>query len=138
MKRKIADILLIILGSFIFALDVNLFVIPHDLSEGGVTGLTIILYYLFNWSPSIMNLILNAILLVVGYKFLDKQTTFYTIIAIACNSLFLHLTEGWTVNSNELLLNAIFGGVFAGVGIGLIVRAGGDDGRQRYFGADRP
>jgi len=126
MNRKIiTDIFFIIAGSFIFALDINLFVIPHDLSEGGVTGITIILYYLFQWSPGLVNLILNAILLLVGYKFLDKQTTFYTVIAIVFNSLFLHLTEGWTLASNELLLNAIFGGIFAGVGIGLIVRAGG-------------
>ncbi|MCJ8014926.1 YitT family protein [Paenibacillus sp. KQZ6P-2] len=125
MNRKIIDILLLVVGSFIFALDVNMFVIPNDLSEGGVTGITIILYYLFQWSPGLVNLILNSILLLIGYKFLDKQTTFYTIIAIVFNSLFLHLTEGWTIASNELLLNAIFGGVFAGVGIGLIVRAGG-------------
>ncbi|MEC0370333.1 YitT family protein [Paenibacillus chibensis] len=124
-RKTINDILLIIAGSFIFALDINLFVIPHDLAEGGVTGVTIILYYLFKWSPGLVNLILNAILLIVGYKFLDRQTTIYTVIAIVFNSLFLHLTEGWTLSSNELLLNAIFGGVFAGVGIGLIVRAGG-------------
>lgn len=124
-RKTITDILLIIAGSFIFALDINLFVIPHDLAEGGVTGVTIILYYLFKWSPGLVNLILNALLLIVGYKFLDRQTTIYTVIAIVFNSLFLHLTEGWTLSSDELLLNAIFGGVFAGVGIGLIVRAGG-------------
>ncbi|MGN7356466.1 YitT family protein [Paenibacillus sp. SAF-054] len=125
MNRKMTDIMFLILGSFIFALDINLFVIPHDLAEGGVTGVTIILYYLFKWSPGLVNLILNAILLLIGYKFLDKQTTWYTVIAIVFNSLFLHLTEDWTIASNELLLNAVFGGVFAGVGIGLIVRAGG-------------
>ncbi len=125
MNRKMTDIMFLIIGSFIFALDINLFVIPHDLAEGGVTGVTIILYYLFKWSPGLVNLILNAILLLIGYKFLDKQTTWYTVIAIVFNSLFLHLTEGWTLASNELLLNAVFGGVFAGVGIGLIVRAGG-------------
>ncbi|MWV43013.1 DUF2179 domain-containing protein [Paenibacillus sp. HJL G12] len=124
-RKTMTDIFFLIVGSFIFALDINLFVIPHDLAEGGVTGVTIILYYLFKWSPGLVNLVLNAILLLVGYKFLDKQTTFYTVIAIVFNSLFLHLTEGWKLASNELLLNAIFGGVFAGVGIGLIVRAGG-------------
>ncbi|KAF9113008.1 hypothetical protein BGX30_007108 [Mortierella sp. GBA39] len=115
----------IIAGAFIFALDINLFVIPHDLGEGGVTGITIILYYLFAWSPGLVNLILNAILLIVGYKFLDKMTTVYTIVAVVFNSLFLHLTENWTLTSNEPIVNAIFGGVLAGVGIGLIVRAGG-------------
>ncbi|WP_163876920.1 YitT family protein [Paenibacillus favisporus] len=125
MKKRMMEIMTIIAGAFIFALDINLFVIPHDLGEGGVTGITIILYYLFAWSPGLVNLILNAILLIVGYKFLDKMTTVYTIVAVVFNSLFLHLTENWTLTSNEPIVNAIFGGVLAGVGIGLIVRAGG-------------
>ncbi|NWL88364.1 hypothetical protein DMN77_12270 [Paenibacillus sp. 79R4] len=125
MKKKITDIVTIILGALIFALDVNLFVIPNDFGEGGVTGVTIILYYLFQWSPGLVNFIFNSILLVVGYKFLDKQTTIYTIIAVVFNSLFLYLTEGWSIASHDLMLNAVFGGVFAGVGIGLIIKVGG-------------
>ncbi|GIN85813.1 membrane protein [Heyndrickxia sporothermodurans] len=125
MKKRLIDILIIIIGAFIFALAVNLFVIPNEFGEGGVTGTTIILYYLFEWSPGLMNFILNVLLLIVGYKFLDKTTTIYTIIAVAFNSLFLHLTEDWRIASNEIFVNAIFGGVFAGVGIGLIIRVGG-------------
>jgi uncharacterized membrane-anchored protein YitT (DUF2179 family) len=125
MKKRITDILFIMAGAFLFALAVNLFVIPNDLAEGGVTGITIILYYLFEWSPGLMNLILNGILLIVGYRFLDKTTTVYTIIAVVFNSLFLHLTESWTIASDELWINTIFGGLFAGLGIGLIVRVGG-------------
>lgn len=125
MKKRITDVLFIMAGAFLFALAVNLFVIPNDLAEGGVTGITIILYYLFEWSPGLMNLILNGILLIVGYRFLDKTTTVYTIIAVVFNSLFLHLTENWTIASDELWINTIFAGVFAGLGIGLIVRVGG-------------
>ena len=102
-----------------------MFVIPNEFGEGGVTGITIITYYLFEWSPGLVNLILNAILLIVGYKFLNKITTIYTIIAVVTNSLFLHLTEGWTIASDEMLVNAIFGGIFIGCGIGLIIRVGG-------------
>ncbi|MBU5351306.1 YitT family protein [Paenibacillus silvae] len=125
MKKRITDILFLMAGAFLFALAVNLFVIPNDLAEGGVTGITIILYYLFHWSPGLMNLILNGLLLIVGYKFLDKTTTVYTIIAVVFNSLFLHLTENWSIASNELWVNTIFAGVFAGLGIGLIVKVGG-------------
>lgn len=103
----------------------NLFVIPNEFGEGGVTGITIITYYLFEWSPGLVNLILNAFLLIAGYKFLNKITTIYTIIAVVTNSLFLHLTEGWTIASDEMLVNAIFGGIFIGCGIGLIIRVGG-------------
>lgn len=125
MKKKIVDILFIMLGTFIFALAVNLFVIPNEFGEGGVTGVTIILYYLFQWSPGLVNLVINAFLLIVGYKFLDKTTTIYTIIAVVFNSIFLHLTANWTIPSDELILNAIFGGIFTGVGIGMIIRVGG-------------
>lgn len=125
MKKFIMDFLMITIGALLFALAVNLFVIPNDLGEGGVTGLTIIAYYLFGWSPSIVSFLLNAALLVVGYKFLSRQTTIYTIIAVSLNSLFLHLTESWSISSDEIIVNAIFGGVFAGIGIGLIIRVGG-------------
>ncbi|KLV25678.1 putative MG432-like protein [Niallia circulans] len=125
MKKYGKDILVIIFGAFLFALAVNLFVIPNDLGEGGVTGLAIIAYYLFQWSPGIVNFALNTILLIIGYKFLNKQMIIYTIIAVFFNSLFLHLTETWSIHSDELFVNVIFGGVFAGVGIGLIIRVGG-------------
>lgn len=123
--KKFIDILFIIIGSFLFALAVNLFVIPNDLGEGGVTGITIILFYLFEWSPGLLTLIINAFLLVVGYKFLSRITTVYTIIAVIFHSLFLHITEGWTIASDEIIVNTIFGGVFAGVGIGMIIKVGG-------------
>lgn len=119
------DLLFIMVGAFIFALAVNLFVIPNDLGEGGVTGLTIIFYYLYKWSPGLVSLVLNGLLLLIGYKFLSRNTTIYTIFAVAFNSLFLHLTRDWMIDSNEIIVNMIFGGVFAGLGIGLIIRVGG-------------
>ncbi|WP_256759409.1 YitT family protein [Cohnella sp. WQ 127256] len=125
MKKRIVDILVIIAGALIFALAINLFVIPNELGEGGVTGATIIFYYLFEWSPGLLSFILNAILLLVGYRFLDKTTTVYTIVAVIFLSLFLYITEGWTIDSDELMVNAIFGGIFSGVGIGMIIRVGG-------------
>jgi uncharacterized membrane-anchored protein YitT (DUF2179 family) len=125
MKKIIMDILYILLGSFLFALAINLFIIPNDLGEGGVTGIAIILYYLFEWSPGLVSLIVNAFLILFGFKYLSKTTIIYTIIAVIFNSLFLHLTESWNIESNELMVNTIFGGIFAGVGIGLIIRVGG-------------
>lgn len=130
MKKRISDIVSIIVGALLFSLAVNLFVIPNEFGEGGVTGLTMITYYLYQWSPGIVSLILNALLLIVGYKFLDKTTTVYTIIAVFFNSLFLILTKNWNIGSDELIINAIFGGIFSGVGIGLIIRVGGTTARS--------
>lgn len=125
MKRRVSDFLFIVVGSFIFALAVNLFVIPNELGEGGVTGITIIAYYLYGWSPGLVNLVLNGFLLIVGYKFLSKTTTIYTIIATLFNSLFLHLTRDWSIASDEIVVNTIFSGVLIGIAIGLIIRVGG-------------
>lgn len=125
MKKRALDMIMLMVGAFLFALAVNLFVIPNDFGEGGVTGISIILYYLFAWSPALVSIAINGILLVIGYKLLDKRTTYYTIIAVAFNSLFLYLTENWHIDSNEPVINAIFAGLFAGVGIGLIIRVGG-------------
>jgi len=125
LKKLSRDLLILMLGSFLFALAVNVFIIPNELGEGGVTGVTIILYYLFQWSPGLMNLIINALLLLFGYRFLDRQLIVYTIIAVLFNSLFLHLTRDWSIVSNEMIVNAIFGGVLTGIGIGIIIQVGG-------------
>lgn len=125
MKKYIIDIFVLMIGAFLFAVAINVFAIPSKLGEGGVTGLTIISFYLFGWSPSIVSFILNAILLVVGYRYLSKITAIYTIIAVSFHSLFLHLTEAWRINSDEIILNAIFGGIITGIGIGMIIRVGG-------------
>ncbi|WP_346235293.1 YitT family protein [Lysinibacillus telephonicus] len=126
MNKKIRlELLMIIVGSFIFSVAINIFVIPNNFGEGGVTGTTIILYYLYEWSPGLVSFILNGLLIAVGYKFLDKKTTIYTIIAVIAISLFLHFTENWTIQSNQDILNALFGGVIVGVGLGLILRSGG-------------
>ncbi|MFS0783931.1 YitT family protein [Bacillus sp. 1P06AnD] len=125
MKAYLRELIMIMIGSFLFAIAINSFMIAGNLSEGGVTGITIVLYYLFEWSPSIMNLLINSVLLIVGYKFLDRKTIIYTIIFIMFSSIFLSLTESWGVYTDNVFINCIFGGIFMGAGIGIIVRAGG-------------
>lgn len=68
MNKTIRDIILVIIGSFIFSAGINAFVISGNLGEGGVTGIAIVLYYAFHISPAITNFVLNAILIIVGYK----------------------------------------------------------------------
>ncbi|UXR69905.1 YitT family protein [Staphylococcus sp. IVB6246] len=125
MKRTVRDLILVLVGSFIFALGVNAFIISGDLGEGGVTGLAIILYYAFHISPAMTNFVVNAILIVVGYKFLSKRSMYLTIVATVLISLFLSLTETWQVHTENIMVNAIFGGLSVGLGIGVIVLAGG-------------
>ena len=128
-NQRIKEITLITIGSLLFAIGINYFAIPNRLSEGGIIGLTVVTYYLFDWSPGIVNFGLNAILLAVGYKFFDKKTMVYTIIGIVETSLFLYVTEHieYQVNSDTLLA-ALFAGVFVGIGLGCMFKAGGTSG----------
>ncbi|HLR61995.1 MAG TPA: YitT family protein [Lentibacillus sp.] len=129
MNQTIRDTFMIIIGSFIFAIGVNYFAIPNRLSEGGVIGVTIVTYYLFDWSPGIVNLVLNSSLIAFGYKFFEKRVTIYTILGIIFTSLFLHVTVDWGSEINDdMLLAALFAGLGVGLGLGLIFRAGGTSG----------
>ncbi|MBA8779435.1 YitT family protein [Staphylococcus schleiferi subsp. coagulans] len=125
MSRTIRDLILVVLGAFIFSAGVNAFIITADLGEGGVTGLAIILYYAFHLSPAITNFVVNAILIGVGYKFLSKRSMYLTILATVLISIFLSLTESWHVKTDDVIINTIFGGFCVGLGIGIIVLAGG-------------
>lgn len=128
-KGYIRDASFMIIGSILFAIGINYFSIPNRLSEGGIIGITVVTYYLFEWSPGLVNLILNGILMAVGYRYFDKKTTIYTLITIILTSVFLHLTEMLDVQpQSDTLLAALFAGVFVGIGLGLIFRAGGTSG----------
>ena len=88
--------------------------IPSKLGEGGVTGFDDDLLLLDRFSPALTNLILNGILLFVGWKMLSKQTVLYTIVAIASISFWLKLTSQIQFKLNDPLVAAIIGGVFDG------------------------
>ena len=125
MNKTIRDIILVMIGSFIFSAGINAFVISGNLGEGGVTGIAIVLYYAFHISPGITNFVLNAILIIVGYKYLSKRSTYLTIFATVLISIFLGLTETWHVETGNVVINAVFGGTCVGLGIGITVLAGG-------------
>ncbi len=124
-NKTARDLILIVFGSFVFSAGVNTFIISADLGEGGVTGLAIVLYYAFHISPSITNFVLNAVLIALGYKFLSKRSMYLTIVATILISVFLEVTESWHIETGNLLVNAVFGGSCVGLGIGVIVLAGG-------------
>ncbi|GAA0356120.1 YitT family protein [Alkalibacterium iburiense] len=120
-KDFFRNITLITLGSFLYALSVNAFTLPNDLSEGGLTGFSLILFYLTDIPPSYTIFTLNIIILGIGYKFLDKQTLYYTLIANAIISVLLLVVTPWTFVPENQILAPIGAGIFMGSGIGLIM-----------------
>lgn len=129
MKKTVQDCLWILLGALVFSIGINYFTIPNHLSEGGITGITVIAHYLFHWNPGIVNFVLNIGLVLAGIKFLEKRTIAYTFFSIFSCSLFLFITgEIGKKLTNDTILAAIFAGLLVGGGLGIIFRAGGTSG----------
>lgn len=115
-------------GCFLVAVSFNLFLSPNDLVPGGVSGFSIILDHLFHINKSLVILIASLILLVMSYFFLGREKTRDSILGSLLFPLFVELTAHVgnyiTIDTSQLLLSAIFGGVVYGFGAGMIFKAG--------------
>ncbi|GAA0360413.1 YitT family protein [Bacillus horti] len=129
MPLRIKNIIMILLGSAIFAFGLNYFNIANQLVEGGFTGITLLLKYVFDFNPAITNLVLNIPLFFIGLKVLGKNSFIYTIIGTLAVSLFLWIFQGMGLYlGDDLLLAALYAGVTAGIGLGIVFRFGGTTG----------
>lgn len=128
---KIRSILGIIVGSAIFSFGFVHFNMQNHLGEGGFSGITLILYFTFNWDPALMNIILNIPMFILGWRLLGRKVFIYTMIGTIAVSLFLKLFQVYQFTLNlqdDLLLASLFAGVFIGIGLGIIFRCGGTTG----------
>jgi uncharacterized membrane-anchored protein YitT (DUF2179 family) len=129
---KVKNIIFIILGSAIFSFGLVHFNIENNLAEGGFTGITLILYSVFDIDPSITNILLNIPLFIIGWRVLGRNAFIYTIIGTVGVSVFLwvfqHVVHFEIPLHNDLTLAALFAGLFIGVGLGVIFRYGGTTG----------
>lgn len=128
---RIKNILFILLGSAIFSFGIVHFNMQNNLSEGGFTGITLLFYFLWDWDPAIMNIVLNVPVFFIGWRFLGRKTFFYTVIGTVGVSIFLSVFQirpFQTYLQSDMTLAALFAGVFIGVGLGIIFRYGGTTG----------
>ena len=123
--RKILNIIMLTIGSIIAAAALECFLIPNTILDGGITGISIILYKLFKIPLSILVIVLNIPFLIIGYKNLGKHFLFRAIYSMLCFSLFLSFFELIKPFTEEILLATVFGGAILGVGVGLVIHFGG-------------
>jgi uncharacterized membrane-anchored protein YitT (DUF2179 family) len=129
-KERALAYLQIVLGCAVGALAYPLFLTPHNIAPGGVTGVATILHYLFSLPIGLTALALNVPLFIMGYRLLGRIFALRSLIATVLFSLFID----WLPVSAfpaDTLLSSVFGGVLLGVGLGLILRGsattGGSD-----------
>ena len=125
------NICFILLGAAIFSFGIVNINMQNNLAEGGFTGITLLLYFLFSWDPGVMNLVLNIPVFLIGWKLLGRLTFIYTVIGTVAVSIFLWIFQYYPFQfslQNDMTLAALFAGTFIGVGLGIIFRYGGTTG----------
>lgn len=124
----------VVLGALIGAVSVNIFLVPHHFLSGGVSGIALILHYLFGLPAGILILIMNIPLFLWAYKVLDRDFVVLGTLGMTAFSVGIDVTYflrdiGFV---DDPMLAAVYGGVLSGIGNGLVFRvdngnAGGID-----------
>ena len=127
-KSKYKRLFKFIIGCFLIAISYNLFLAPNDLVAGGVGGIAIILNEVLGLDYSTVILLGNTILLIISLIFLGKEKTKGSILGSLVFPICVKLTSNIgayiNIESSELLLAAVFGGVLYGFGAGMVFKAG--------------
>ena len=127
-RRSVKQILSVLVGFLILSFGVYNFNYQNNITEGGVLGFLLLLKNIFDIKLSLANLIIDCLLLLLGYKFFGKKFIKYSLIATISFSLSFSFFEsiGPVIPKfDNLILGSIFAGLFVGIGSGLVVRAGG-------------
>ena len=127
-KSSIKRHIQFVLGCFLIAVAYNLLLAPNNIVAGGVGGLAIIINYLIDIDNSAVILVSNILLLILSYFLLGKAKTKATFLGSILFPIFVSLTGNISaiidIDTNELLLISVFGGVVYGFGAGMIYKAG--------------
>jgi uncharacterized membrane-anchored protein YitT (DUF2179 family) len=116
---------LLFVGAVIASVGLEIFLIPNQVIDGGVVGISIMLGYLTNLPIGLFIFFLNVPFLTFGYKQIGKSfalATFFSITVLSIMVSLLHPIPGLT---KDLLLATVFGGLILGIGVGMIIRYGG-------------
>lgn len=128
MKKLTIQIVETLIGSFIMAFAVSLFLLPNELSSGGFSGVATIAYYIFKIPMGTTILALNIPLflfatLKIGKSFLGKS-----LIGTISLSIFIDILDRFEPLTNDKILACVYGGILTGLGTALILRANSSTG----------
>lgn len=129
--QTIFSFVCVIVGNFLYAVSIKLFLLPSGLVTGGTTGMALSINHFFGISVSNFVLIFNIAMLIVGFLILGKQ---FAATTLASTFLYPFALKFWDyvigdyVLTDDLLLCTIFTGLGIGIALGIVIRAGASTG----------
>ncbi|MCR4672137.1 MAG: YitT family protein [Lachnospiraceae bacterium] len=129
-REFILDILSDIVGSILYGIGIVYLFTPANLAPGGVTGIAIMLNYIFGWGIGITTLCLNIPIMIMALTTMGRSFTVKSIKSIIISSAILYIMENYPIFHIEadILLSAIFGGILMGAGLVIIFMRGSTTG----------
>ena len=127
-KRYALEYIYIIIGASLMAVSTALFLLPNQLSTGGISGISTILYYLCNYPVGLTMLLINVPLFVIAMVKVNKRLFFKSILGTVLLSVFIDLLENLSPITNDRFLACIYGGIIMGIGTAIILKAGASTG----------
>lgn len=131
MKKRLIDVVLILLGAVVYAAGINCFTAPSDIAPGGVGGLSTVISYLSGGTLGIGLIfgLINIPLVIAGFLRLGKPLMLRTLIAVAVTSVCTDVLSGWfPAYEGDRMIAAVFGGVLIGSGLGIVYLRDGTTG----------
>lgn len=136
-KHLAKDLLVITLGTCLYSFGFVSFNMANRLAEGGLTGVTLIFYQLFQINPAYSFFVINIPILFIGGKVLGKKAFWYTIVGTLGVTFFIWLWQRLNIIidvNGDMLIAALLAGLFAGIGLGAVYRVGGTTGGADIIG----
>ncbi len=137
-RKDARRILLVVLGSALFAFNINTFVHTAGLFPGGFSGLTILIQSIcerfFGFTPpyTLVNLLLNAFPVYISFRYIGKKFTILSCLSIVLTSVLTDMLPGAEITSEPILLS-VFGGLINGCAILLCLLAGATSGGTDFI-----
>lgn len=127
-KKIIIEVLGTVLGAFVMAIGVSLFLLPNQLSSGGVSGIATITYYLFNIPMGTMILIINVPLFLFAFFKIGKSFFIKSLIGTFTLSLFIDMLDNLKPITQDRFLACIYGGIIIGLGTAILLKTNSSTG----------
>lgn len=126
--RLLKKLVIILVGTFIYAAGIGLFLDPNELAPGGVVGLSVILSHSVGVETGTWYFLLNIPIVILGWWKFGGKFISYSFLAVAFNSIFTNIFGHFSAITDNLFLASIAGSILVGTGIGLVLRTGATTG----------
>ncbi|KPC74026.1 membrane protein [Thermoactinomyces vulgaris] len=123
--KSLKRITFILLGAILVAVALEIFLVPNDVIDGGIVGISIIFAHLSGLNLGVLLFVLNLPFFFIGYKQIGKTFALSTLLGVIVMSVGTNLLHSVPGLTDDPLLAAVFGGIILGIGVGLVIRNGG-------------